>query len=139
MVQQIKAGVAWMVGGQAEVEWIAEGTGSGPQITTAIPPRYAAYATLANAGAPDLPPRYAPRASPGFRVCRRAAPPQRDDGVVAGYLDTGASDIVFWDVMKVTVYCGWEYASCSLGQTKPRIGARCREHDRTGRSPSCPS
>ena len=24
-----------------------------------------------------------------------------------GYLDTGASDIVFWDAPKVTLYDGW--------------------------------
>jgi hypothetical protein len=97
MGQQINDGGAWTVGGQAEVEWIAEDTGSGPQITTATPPRYAAYATLTNAGAANM---------------------RRHSGKTAwwlGYRDTGASDIVFWDVPKVTIYWEWKYALVLAG------------------------
>lgn len=35
---QVKDDVAWPVGGQAEVDWITEGTESGRRITAAIPP-----------------------------------------------------------------------------------------------------
>jgi hypothetical protein len=113
--QQIKDGVAWTVGGQAEVEWIAEGTGSGPQITTAIPPRYAAYATLTNAGAPNLPrdTHLERRQDVAFVDVLR-----RHSGKTAwcfGYLDRGASDIVFWDVPKVTIYWEWKYALVLAG------------------------
>jgi len=41
-----KDGVAWPIGGQEVVDWIAEGTERGRRITRAIPPLFAAYATL---------------------------------------------------------------------------------------------
>ena len=34
---------------------------------------------------------------------------------MAGYLNTGASDIVFWDAPKVRVYWGWEYVLVLAG------------------------
>jgi hypothetical protein len=114
MARQSKDGVDWTVGTQAEVDWITEGTGRGPQITAAIPPIYAAYATLVDAGEPDLPrdtdlERRQDRAF--VDVLRR-----HDRGPWwLGYLDTGASDIVFWDAPKVTVYWGWEYVLVLAG------------------------
>jgi hypothetical protein len=45
-----KDGVAWPVGGQADVDWITEGTEPGRRITAAIPPLFAGYATRTNAG-----------------------------------------------------------------------------------------
>jgi hypothetical protein len=53
---QVKDSVAWRVGGQAAVDWITDGTEGGRRITAAIPPLFAAYATLTNhQGAPDVP------------------------------------------------------------------------------------
>jgi hypothetical protein len=40
-----KDGVAWPVGGQAQVDWITEGTEAGRRITAAIPALFAGYAT----------------------------------------------------------------------------------------------
>jgi hypothetical protein len=40
-----KDGVAWPVGGQAQVDWITEGTQAGRRITAAIPALFAGYAT----------------------------------------------------------------------------------------------
>jgi hypothetical protein len=114
MVQQINDGVAWTVGGQAEVERIAEGTGSGPQITTAIRLDTPPTRTLTNAGR---------RTSPAIRTSSVAKILRLSTCCAAtaarrwwlGYLDTGASDIVFWDVPKVTIYWGWEYVLVLAG------------------------
>src|ERR1035441_119047 len=107
---QIKDGVAWRVGGQAEVDWITEGVDSGRGITAALPPLYAAYGTLTNhPGAPRLPRDVGleRRQDLAFVDVLR-----RHSGNIAwwiGYLDTGASDIVFWGAPKVTLYYGWRY------------------------------
>jgi hypothetical protein len=114
MARRSKDGVDWTVGTQAEVDWITEGTGRGPQITGAIPPIYSVYATLVNAGKPDLPrdTELERRQDRAFvDVLRR-----HDRGPWwLGYLDTEASDIVFWDAPKVTVYSGWNYVLVLAG------------------------
>jgi hypothetical protein len=113
---QIKDGVVWPVGGQAEVNWISEGTESGRRIIAAIPPLFAAYATLTNhLSAPDLPRDLGLewRQDRAFiEVLRRH---NRDMAWWIGYLDTGASDIVFWDAPKVTLYDGWHYVLVLAG------------------------
>jgi hypothetical protein len=45
-----KDGVSWRIGTHADVDWIAEGTEPGHRISAAIPPVFAAYATLTNPG-----------------------------------------------------------------------------------------
>jgi len=122
---EFKNGIGWPVGGQADVDWIAEGTEPGRRITAAIPPRFDAYATLTNhPGA-----IYAPREPgvPGFPrdvslerrqdlafldVLRRHS---GEEAWWLGYLDTGASDIVFWEAPKVTLYYGWHYVFVLAG------------------------
>jgi hypothetical protein len=48
--------VAWPLGGQAQIDWITEGTETGRRITAAIPPLFADYATLTDAAVEeDLP------------------------------------------------------------------------------------
>lgn len=114
---QIKDGIAWPIGGQAEVDWINEQTEGGRQITAAIPSSYAAYATLTNhPGAPSDLPRdlsLERRQDLAFvNVLRRHA------GSMdwwLGYLDTGASDIVFGQAPKVTIYSGWRYVLVLAG------------------------
>src|SRR4051794_16293028 len=50
-----KDGVAWPIGRQSEVDWINDGTEKfGRRITVAIPPLFADYATLTNAGEDHL-------------------------------------------------------------------------------------
>lgn len=113
---RLKDGVAWRLGGQADVDWITEGTESGRRITAAIPPRFADYATVIDGDAgPGL-----PRDLSGERrhdlalvdVLRRHS--DRRPWWI-GYLDTGASDIVFWDAPKVTLYHGWHYVFVLAG------------------------
>jgi hypothetical protein len=53
---QTKDGRAWLIGSEAETAWIDQGTQTGLAITSAIPPVFEAYATLAlpeTAGDPD--------------------------------------------------------------------------------------
>ena len=123
MGQQIKDGVAWTVGGQAEVDWITEAIGSGPQVTTAIPALYDGYATLTNAGEPDLPRDLGLERRQDLALVDLL---RRHSGEMPwwlGYLDTGASDIVFWDAPKVTAYSGWKYVLVLAG---PDQAARWR-------------
>jgi hypothetical protein len=127
---RVKDGVTWPVGGQAEVDWITEDTKRGRRITAAIPAVFDAYATLTNhPGGPDLP--------------RDASLERRQDPALVellrrhsralswwiGYLDTGASDIVFWDAPKGTLYAGWHYVMILAGPDqaatwRPASGAR---------------
>jgi hypothetical protein len=80
----------WRVGTDAEVTWIATGTSMGRTITAAIPPVFAAYATVALLS----------EHSAGQRWW-------------LGY--TGADDIVFPDAPKVTLSSGWHYVLVEAG------------------------
>jgi hypothetical protein len=123
MGQQIKDGVTWAVGGQVEVDWITEAIGSGPQVTTAIPALYGAYATLTNVGEPDVPRDLGLERRQDLALVDQL---RRHSGEMRwwlGYLDTGASDIVFWDAPKVTAYWGWKYVLVLAG---PDQAARWR-------------
>jgi hypothetical protein len=111
----LKDGVAWRIGRQADVDWITEGTGTGRRITTAIPPLFAGYATLTDVGDKDRPRDLGleRRQDLAFvEVLRRHG---GDRPWWLGYLDTGASDIVFWDAPKVTLYAGWGYVFVLAG------------------------
>src|SRR5947209_28276 len=101
---QIKDGVVWRVGGQADVEWINEGTESGRRITAAIPPLFAAYATLTNhpgAPIPDEPRDLGTERRQDLAFVDVLRRHSRDMAWWIGYLETGASDIVFWHAPKV--------------------------------------
>jgi hypothetical protein len=118
MITRARDGRSWRIGTDTEVAWIANGTTTmGRTITTAIPPVFGAYATIA-----------LPYAGKG-QV-------EHDRAVLAlltgysagqpwwlGYLDTGADDIVFPDAPKVTLYWGWRYV---LAQAGPEQAAAWR-------------
>lgn len=92
-----KEGIAWGIGNDEDVAWIKENTASRDcTITVAIPAVFADYATLLH---------------PGGQL---------------GYLDTGASDIVFWDAPKTTLCCGWNYVLVRAG---PQQAASWRPAD----------
>jgi hypothetical protein len=87
-----KDGRAWRIGTQDDVSWIQQSVTPGTAITTAIPPEFEAYGTIALC-----------RGEPGDRV-----PTDLDSAVFdvleahtdpqpwwLGYLETGASDVVF--------------------------------------------
>ena len=117
-IWRVKGGRAWRVGLDSEVAWIRETTEQGLGITSAIPPLFAAYATLElpGSGEPD-------RASWLEDHDRHAA------GVLAvlgehtaaqpwwlGYLETGVgAETIFYDVPKVTLYSDWNYVLVEAG------------------------
>jgi hypothetical protein len=109
MVSEERDGRSWRVGTDAEVAWIAGGTVVDRTITSAIPPVFGAYATIV------LPPGgqgqdVHDRAVLGLLVEQSAGQPWW-----LGYLDTGADDIVFPHVPKVTLYSGWHYVLVQAG------------------------
>jgi hypothetical protein len=106
---QVKDGIAWCIGSERDIQWIRDGTGVGRQIRAAIPPVFADYATLVHPGEPGVPrdarhERHQDLAL--VELLRRHTPRQ---AWWLGYLDTGASDIVFWDAPKVMLYTGWRF------------------------------
>jgi hypothetical protein len=113
---RFKDGVAWPIGGQAEVDWITEGTEMGHRITAAIPPVFADYATLTDPVGEEDRPRdltLERRQDIAFvDVLRRHS---GDRPWWIGYLDTGVSDVVFRDARKVTLYYDWPYVVVLAG------------------------
>ncbi len=100
--------------------WIAGGTVTGLEITSAIPPVFEAYATV------ELPPggqgqAEHDRALLGLLAGWPAARPWW-----LGYLQTGADDIVFPDAPMVTLYAGWHYVLVAAG---PEQAATWRRSD----------
>jgi hypothetical protein len=112
---QVKDGRVWRVGGAREIQWIMDATVPGRQITAAIPPVFPDYATLVHPGDADTPRDVRSERAQDLALLdllRRHTPQQP---WWLGYLDTGASDIVFWDAPKVTLYTGWRYVLIEAG------------------------
>lgn len=113
---RVKDGVTWPVGGQTEVDWITNPTRRGRQITAVIPAVFDAYATLTNhSGAPGLPRDTSLERRQDLTLVELLRRHSRGLSWWIGYLDTGASDIVFWDAPKVTLYAGWHYVMILAG------------------------
>ena len=118
----------WRLGANADAAWINDGTSPGTAITAAIPPVFASYCTLG-----------LPRARDG------ADQPRHEQAVLElltkqtkeqpwwlGYLDTGASDVVFPYAPRTTVYYGYGYVLVEAG---PEQAARWRERGFKGTLP----
>jgi hypothetical protein len=105
----VKAGRAWRIGTEADVAWIVDGTSVGPNITSAIPPVFEAYATV------ELPSGGEERNAHDQAVLTLLSERSADQPWWLGYLDTGADDIVFPDAPKVTLYAGWPYVLVMAG------------------------
>jgi hypothetical protein len=108
-VRRVKDGSTWRIGTDAEVAWIAEGTSPGLAITAAIPPVFAAYATIV-----------LPDGDEGQQEFDRVVPALLTGQSAGhrwwlGYLDTGADDIVFPGAAMVTLYSGWHYVLVEAG------------------------
>ena len=123
----------WRIGGDADVAWIEEATTNGLAIASALPLVFEAYATLELAGSPD--------GTGGWSRSAIELEEQRDQdaSVLAvlrehatqqpwwlGYLDTGAADIISFDVHKVTLYADWKYVLIEAG---PEQAGRWRDDD----------
>jgi hypothetical protein len=104
-----KDGRSWQIGTGADVEWVSRGTVAGSTVASAIPPVFEAYATVV---------------VPGFNeglkeheqlVVRLLADHTSENDWWLGYLDTGASDVVFPDAPRVRMYYDWPYVLVKAG------------------------
>jgi hypothetical protein len=113
-----KDGREWRIGADADVAWIRESTAPGLSITSAIPPIFAAYATII------VPNSYEARLE-NFRLVWQLLNEQ--SGIQPwwlSFLETGDdADVVFPDASRVTLYAGWPYV---LVQAGPEETARWR-------------
>lgn len=106
-----KDGRSWQIGTSAEVEWIATGTAMGTTIRAAIPPVFAAYATFHELDESLL-------AAQERAVVQHLTNWSGDQPWWLGFLDTGAHDVVFDDVPKITLYAGWHYVLVQAGPSQ---------------------
>ncbi len=109
-----KDGRAWTIGTQDEVSWIQQGLTLTPStaITGAIPPGFEAYATIALCeGEPGDWVSTEPD-SAVLEVLRAHAGSQP---WWLGYLETGASDVVFQEAPRVKLYWDWSYVLVCAG------------------------
>ncbi|MFC0529707.1 hypothetical protein [Phytohabitans kaempferiae] len=121
-----KDGEQWRIGTDADIAWIKGATEPGLTITSAIPPVFAAYATMV------VPDTDEGRSEQLALVLRLLTEQSRDQAWWLGYLDTGADDLVFPDAPRVTLYAGWQYV---LVQAGPAQAARWRHDPRSWRAP----
>jgi hypothetical protein len=112
---RLKDGVAWCIGSEADVEWIKDRTRIGRRISAAIPPVFADYATLVHPGEPDAPRDVRLERQHDLAMVKLLRRYAAQQPWWLGYLDTGASEIVFSDAPKVTLYEGWHYVLVLAG------------------------
>ncbi len=111
-------GHAWRVGTGDDVAWINAGTAAGLAITSAVPPVFEAYCTL------EVPPAHsAELARHEQAVIARLAAQAPEQPWWLGYLDTGASDVVFPYAPRTVAYYGYGYVLVEAG---PRQAAAWR-------------
>ncbi len=105
-------GEAGSLGTAHDVEWIATATTIDRTITSAIPPVFDAYATVALPPGSEGPERYQRHDDALLSVVR-----EHSTGTPwwLGYLDTGADDVVFPDAPRVLLYAGWPYVLVQAG------------------------
>jgi hypothetical protein len=114
-----KDGREWRIGTDADVAWIQESTTPGMSIASAIPPVFAAYATIV------VPDKDEGREEHTRLLLRLLSEQSGDQPWWLGYLETGADDVVFPDAPRVTLYADWPYVLVRAG---PAEAARWR-HD----------
>jgi hypothetical protein len=119
---QIKDGRAWRIGTDEEVAWINDGVTTGLSITASIPPIFAAYATLAfplelEASCDPVRPAEDRFDDALLRVLSASTQPQ---SWWLGFLDTGATDVVFDKAPRVRMYSGWNYVLVQAGPREAR-------------------
>ena len=106
-----KDGRAWRVGAHADGAWINDQTSAGNTITFAIPPVFASYCTV------ELPltndPAELARHEQAVIELLTARTSQQPWWL--GYLDTGASDVVFPYASRTTLYLGYGYVLIEAG------------------------
>ena len=130
-VTRSKDGQAWRIGGPDEIAWIVNSVdGLSRSITAAIPPSFDAYATILLPGEPNI--RFDVQQEHEqeralLRLFEAHAAPQ---SWWLGYLETGASDIVFWDAPKVPgYYQSWNYVLVNAGPEEALTWRPARERN----------
>lgn len=120
---RVKDGREWRIGSEAQVSWIEEGT---TWAGDAIPAVFDAYATIELPGtghhdATDLPAQWDAhdRAVLAILSKETASPPWW-----LGFLDTGASDVVFPSAPKTMLYASWGYVLVEAGPEEARTWRR---------------
>jgi len=109
-VSRRKDGREWRIGTDADVAWIQESTATGLSITSAIPPVFAAYATII------VPSSYEARLENFRLLWQLLSEHSGDQPWWLGFLDTGAdADVVFPDASRVTLYARWPYVLVQAG------------------------
>ena len=103
-----KDGRSCRIGTADDVAWIAGHTIDGLTVTNAIPPRFDAYATFYQPEGTDI----TLHERTVVDILKAHTTPQP---WWLGYLDTGAHDVVFNTVPKVTLYWGWRYVLVEAG------------------------
>jgi len=111
----MRDGREWRLGTGAAVSWINDATSAGTAITAAIPPIFASYCTLLLPGNGDHELAAHERA-----VIERLTEQTPEQSWWLGYLDTGASDVVFPYAPRTTVYSGWGYVLVEAGPQETR-------------------
>jgi hypothetical protein len=105
-------GKGWLLGTAHDIEWIATATTVDRTITSAIPPAFDAYATVALPSGEEGPERREQRDKAVLSVlCEHST----GEPWWLGYLDTGADDVVFPDAQRVILYAGWPYVLVQAG------------------------
>ena len=112
---RVKDGVAWHIGSDGDVAWIRENTRGGVAISSAIPAVFDDYATLTHPGELGVPRDHADEGEQDRALLALLSASTPFQPWWLGYLETGASDVVFWDAPKVTLYAGWQYVLVQAG------------------------
>jgi len=120
---QQKDGRAWRIGTQDDVSWIQLGFTPGTAITTAIPSEFQAYATIALCEGEPGHQVHAYPDSAVLDVLRSHTDPQP---WWLGYLETGASDVVFPAAPRVKLYSSWSYVLVCAGPDQAASWSRDR-------------
>lgn len=119
--QVLKDGRRWRLGANREVAWINDGTSASMAITAAIPPAFASYCTLLLPQSKDT-----ELAAHEQAVIELLTEQTQKQPWWLGYLDTGASDVVFPYAPRTTVYYGYGYVLVEAG---PQQAINWREAD----------
>jgi hypothetical protein len=109
--QQVRRdGRDWRLGADAEVTWINSGTSPSTAISAAIPSIFASYCTLLlpRRGTGEL-------AAHEQAVIELLTEETQEQPWWLGYLDTGASDVVFPYAPRTTLYHGYGYVLVEAG------------------------
>jgi hypothetical protein len=123
----VSDGQEWRLGTDVDVTWIGAGTSRDTAITAAIPPIFASYCTL-------LLPRNGNDELTAHEeaVIELLTEHTREHSWWLGYLDNGASDVVFPYAPRTMLYSGWGYVLVEAG---PQEASTWRDADFKGALP----